>query len=427
MRRRDIMRAWGFSADPFSLFVAETEDRLERSFVVPHYFDEVVSDPERPQPTFVFGWRGEGKSTLCKMVAQRLRRLDRPPLVVEATDFSGWPVAKLDSLTLDDHIWRILQACVSALVEALEANDHPAELVTSSDRALLEDFVLRWLPTVDHGSREARLGTLLDRVAPNERRIHRYGGKGYRRISSYLRAKRLEFEQAKIQNKDVGRLLAALMLVAPTTPDAGSFAGATSQGVFDLFVRLVRRLGFPSLYVLVDKVDEIDAVTNRPDRVAKLVAPLARSARFLESEGVGIKLFLPEEARGDLVGIRFDRIRTRRIQWDDERLKTFLRSRIHAYSDGRSEGLEHVFEDYPAFEPLLLRASAQAPRNMLRILDHIVSEHSERESPPPRIDRNCASTGLRIFSEHRMLEADAKHYQDRLYAWDREHEPGNEP
>lgn len=415
------MTAWGFSADPFSLFVAETEDRLERSFVAPHYFDEVVSDPERPQPTFVFGSRGEGKSTLCKMVAQRLRALPRPPLVVEATDFSGWPVEKLDVLTLDDHIWRILQACVATLVEALEGGPPPATPIAASDRALLEDFVLRWLPAVDHGSREARLGALLDRLSPDDRRIRRYGGKGLRRVMSYLRGKRLEFERARTVGGEVSKMLAMLMVVAPMTPDASSFAGTTSQGVFDLFVRLVQRLGYPSLYVLFDKVDEIDAVTNRPDRVAKLVSPLASSAGFLESQGLGIKLFLPEEARGDLTGIRFDRIRTRHILWDDERLKTFLRSRIRAYSDGRHDGLQHVFEDYPKFEPLLLRASAQTPRNMLRILDHIVSEHCEREAPPLRIDTSCALTGLKTFTQHRMLESDASRYQNRLDAWDREH------
>lgn len=423
MRRRDIITAWGFSADPFALFVAESEDRLDRSFLAPHYFDEVVSDPSRPQPTFVFGSRGEGKSTLCKMAAQRLRQLDRPPLVVEATDFSGWPVDQLESLTLDDHVWRILRACVAALVDELEANGPPVPVVSASDRALIEDFVLRWLPAIDHHSREARLGALLDRLAPDQRKLHRYGGQGVRRLMSYLRGKRLELEQAKTSGRDVSRILAVLMLVAPTTPNAGSFAGATSQSIFDAFLQLVRRLGFPSLYVLVDKIDEIDAVTNRPDRVAMLIAPLAKSARFLESNGLGIKLFLPEEARDDLVGIRFDRIRTRRIQWDDEKLKSFLRVRARAYSDGRHEGVDHVFEDFPSFEPLLLRASAHAPRNMLRILDHVVSEHCERDAPPLRIDPECARSGLRMFTEHRMLEADAKLYQARLDAWDREHRP----
>lgn len=425
--RPDIVRAWGFTADPFSDRAAETDDRMARAFVAPRYFDEIVGDPQRPRPTFVFGWRGEGKSTLCTMVAQRLRGMDHPPLVVEATDFSGWPVDKLDSLTLDDHIWRILEACVTALVEALESSSRPAPSIGASDRALLESFVLRWLPAVDHGDREARLGALLDRLAPDERRIHRYGGKGYRRIASYLRGKRLEFERAKIQSKEVSSLLVALMLVAPSTPDARSFAGATPQSIFDLFVGLVRRLGFPSLFVLVDNVDEVDVVNNQPDLIARLVRPLVTSVRFLESKGLGIKLFLPEEAHAKLIGIRSDRIQPYRIEWNDQRLGTFLEARIRAYSDGRHERLDHVFEDYASLEPRLLRAAGRAPRNMLRVLDEIVREHCERESPPPRIDRVCVDAGLRVFTEHRMIEDDRDRYQARLDAWDREHRVEGEP
>lgn len=425
--RPQIISAWGFSADPFSDRAAETDERLEQAFVAPRYFDEIIGDPQRPQPSFVFGWRGEGKSTLCTMVAHRLRHMENPPLVVEATDFSGWPADKLDSLTLGDHVWRILEACVSALVSALESNSHPPPPTTSSDRVLLEDFVLRWLPAVDHGGREARLDALLDRLSPNERRIKRYGGKGYRRIASYLRGKRFEFEQAKLQGEEVRWLLAALMLIAPSTPNARSFVGATPQRVFDLFIGLVLRLGFPSLFVLVDNVDEIDVVSNQPDLIARLIRPLVTSVRFLESKQLGIKIFLPAEARDKLIGIRTDRIQPYHIEWSDARLKTFLKARIRAFSDGRHESLEHVFEDYASLEPRLLRASARTPRNMLRVLDEIVREHCERDDPLPRIDRFCVDAGLRMFSERRSIEDDSALYRARLEAWDREQAKGSEP
>jgi hypothetical protein len=425
--RSEILRTWGFSADPFSDRAAENDERLERAFVAPRYFDDIVGNPQRPQPAFVFGWRGEGKSTLCRMVAHRLRHLDHPPLVVEATDFSGWPVEKLDSLTLGDHVWRILEASVSALVDALGSSSRPLPSVSAGDRVLLEDFVLRWLPAVDHSDREARLDTLLERLSPEERRIKRYGGRGYRRVASYLRGKRFEFEQAKLQGEELSWLLAALMLIAPSSPSASSFAGATPQRVFDLFIGLVLRLGFPSLFVLVDNVDEVDVVSNQPDLIAQLIRPLVTSVRFLESKGLGIKIFLPAEARDRLMGIRTDRIQPYKIEWTDARLEAFLRARVRAFSDERHERLEHIFEDYAALEPRLLRASARAPRNMLRVLDEIVREHCERDDPPPRIDRFCVDAGLRSFSERRALEDDGALYRARLEAWDAEHENSDDP
>lgn len=421
MRRREIIEGWGFVADPFSSFIAESEQLLHRSFVVPNYFDEIVGDHQRPQPAFVFGSRGEGKSTLCRMVTRALRERDNPPLVVVATDFSGWPVDKLEALTLDDHVWRILGASVAALVEALEADEQRLQEVAAPDLALLAEFVLRFLPALDHHRREKRVSDLLDRV-PSDSRLQRYSGRGYRRLSGFLRRKRIEFERVQLKGDKANWLLAALMLVTTPTSSHQGFAGATVQNVFDVFLELVRRIGYPSLYVLIDKIDEIDAVAARPDRLAKLVAPLAKAARFLESEGLGLKLFLPEEVRHDLSGIRYDRIRTRRIEWSEVRLKTFLRARVRAYTENLHESLEHVFESYSALEPRLLRASAQAPRNMLRILDHIISEHCERERPPERVADRSVKAGLKIFTENRMLESDAELYRRRLDAWDREHQ-----
>ena len=425
--RQEILRAWGFSADPFSHRAAETDGRLEQAFVAPRYFEEIIGDPHHPLPTFVFGARGEGKSTLRTMVASRLRRSERPPLVVEATDFSGWSVEKLDALTLGDHVWRILEASVTALVSALESAALPLPSVSAGDRALFEDFVLRWLPPVDHGGGEARIDALLERLSPNERRIKRYGGKGYRRIASYLRAKRFEFEQAKLQDDKVSWLLAALMLIAPSTPNARSFAGATPQRVLEIFIELVLRLGFSSVYVLVDNVDEVDIVSNQPDLIAKLVRPLVTSVRFLESRWLGIKIFLPSEAHDRLrSSIRSDRFHVYRIEWNEARLKAFLRARVRAFSDERHESLEHVFEDYSSLEPRLLRASARIPRNMLRALDEIVREHCERDDPPPKIDRFCVDAGLRMFHERRLLDDDGALYRARLEAWDAEHEKADE-
>lgn len=410
MGRSEIMASWGFVSDPFVNFAAEKEDRLEQSFVTPYFFDEIVSDPKRPQAAFIFGARGEGKSALCKMVAQRLRAFPDAPLVVEATDFSGWDVEAIDSLTFDDHLRRILGACVAALAERLEQQPRALHEIEPADRALLEDFVLRFLPSVDHRSRETRLVALLDHLQRDDRRLRRYGGQGWRRTLGYLRRKRFEFEEAKLDG-NVSWLLAALMLVAP---GARSFQHATLQNVFDLFVGLVRRLGLPSVYVLVDKLDEVHGLEDRPDRIAKLVAPLAKSVRFLESEGAGIKLFIPAEARMELVGIRSDRIRTRTIHWDDAALLTFLKARVIAYSDGKLTSLEPVFTDYSAFEAALVRDSAGTPRNMLHILDEVVSEHCQRHQPPPQIEPVVVRAGLRRFHGNKQLQGDNPLYHHRI-------------
>jgi hypothetical protein len=410
------MAAWGFSADPFAQYVAEKEERLDRSFVAPNYFEDIVGDPDRPQPAFVFGSRGEGKSTLCRMVAQRLEGHERPPLVVHVNDFSEWSIGRIDhGLTLEDHVLRILGASAVALVETLEASPRPLLGLSKRDRALLGRFVARLLPLIDEGEHERRLAMLIDH-ANEAGSLRRQAGQAMRWLWRFLRRKRFEFERGKLKDEYNSLFLALLMLVAP-----GTQGSATIQAVFGAFAMLVRRLGFPSMYVLVDKVDEVEAVINRSDRVAKLVASLVGSVKFLESDGLGIKIFLPEEARRDIPGLRTDRIHTHQIQWDEQRLRAFLRKRIQAYSDGRHDGLEHVIEDYVGFEPQLLRASARAPRNLLRILHLIVGKHCEREDHSVMVTRADADAALQTFKEYRKQEGDLELYEARLNAWDLEH------
>ena len=414
------MTAWGFSTDPFANYVAEDEkERLDRSFVAPNYFEDIVGEADDPKPTFVFGSRGEGKSTLCHMVAQRLRSADRPPLIVHANDFSGWSADKIvEGLTLQDHMLRILVASAVALVETLEDNHEPLSALSKRDRALLVDIVARLLPLVDEGAHEHRLAILIDR-ANGAGHIRRYTGFAVRWLSRFLRRKRFEFEGNELKDEHGSRLLTLLTVITQASP--GTRGAATPQAVFDAFLKLVRRLGFSSMYVLVDRIDEVDAVIDRPDLVARLVAPLVRSVSFLGTDRLGIKLFLPLEARAYLTGLRLDRIGWHEIEWDEHRLRSFLRKRIQAYSDGKCDTLEHVIEGYPDFERRVFRASAGTPRNLLRILDLIVSTHCDREDDSRVISRRDAEAGLKTFTEYRTQEGDREIYEQRLVAWDLEH------
>lgn len=426
MDRRDLMTAWGFAADPFTEHIAEQEERLERSFVAPNDFEKIVGDPEHPRPAFVFGSRGEGKSTMCRMVMQRLEALERPPLIVNASDFSEWSVDEIErGLALQDHVRRILRASAIALVETLEANPLPLLGLSRRERASLRRFVARLLPLVDDGSHEHRLARLIEQVN-GDGTARRSAGLAIRWVSRFLRRKRFEFEGNELKSEHVGALLGLLTLIAPASP--GTRGGATIQAIFNAFVLLVRRLGFPSMYVLVDRVDDMQTVGNRPDRVAKLVASLVGSVAFLESEGLGIKIFLPQEARRDLPGLRTDRIRTYQIEWDERRLGHFLRQRVTAYSRGEElDGIEHVIDDYPAFEREVFRASAYAPRNLLRILDLIVSKHCNREGGGLVIGHEDVEAGVRTFRELRKQEADLELYEARVNRWDLEHGTKNDP
>jgi hypothetical protein len=57
-----LLDTLGFRDNPFASYVAENEPDIERYFVRPPYFDEVVARGQARRSLVIFGARGAGKS-----------------------------------------------------------------------------------------------------------------------------------------------------------------------------------------------------------------------------------------------------------------------------------------------------------------------------------------------------------------------------
>src|SRR5690606_22114797 len=60
--------------------------------------------------------------------------------------------------------------------------------------------------------------------------------------------------------------------------------------------RVARELGFPTVLVLMDRVDEPTLVRGDPQRMRSIVWPML-SHKFLQHDGMAIKMLLPIELR----------------------------------------------------------------------------------------------------------------------------------
>lgn len=66
--------------------------------------------------------------------------------------------------------------------------------------------------------------------------------------------------------------------------------------LFDRLRRVLRSLGYAGLVVIVDRVDEPTLVSGDPDRMKAVIWPMLNN-KFLQQQGVGIKMLLPMELR----------------------------------------------------------------------------------------------------------------------------------
>lgn len=91
--------------------------------------------------------------------------------------------------------------------------------------------------------------------------------------------------------------LPASSLAAGSIPIDGG-----DEARYEMFNRLRRvagALGYSSVLIIVDRIDEPTLVSGDPDRMKSVVWPLL-SSKFLQMEGIGLKLLLPIELRHTL-------------------------------------------------------------------------------------------------------------------------------
>jgi hypothetical protein len=154
-----------------------------------------------------------------------------------------------------------------------------------------------------------------------------------------------------------------------------------------LMVDLSQKLGWSSIYILVDKVDEASTTGNNAKDSFNLLEPLLRDLSLLEFSGMGFKLFLWDQLQPLCQDVaRTDRISQEDLNWDDQMLTALWEKRLLAYSGKRIERLSQI--SIPliphTIDELCFIFSSLSPRDIIRIGDQILSEQQE-------IDTNSTS------------------------------------
>src|SRR5437016_3720536 len=117
-----LLANWGFTRNPFRVYVAEKESDTRDIFIEPPYFRDILGNAAAPNSALVFGRRGDGKSTLCKMVEHRFAvdLSQATPLLIKYKDFPKWQEEDIRNLTIDRHIERIIGLGLEAFVRRVE-------------------------------------------------------------------------------------------------------------------------------------------------------------------------------------------------------------------------------------------------------------------------------------------------------------------
>jgi hypothetical protein len=155
------------------------------------------------------------------------------------------------------------------------------------------------------------------------------------------------------------------------------------------FVALLDAFDHAGMIVLIDRIDEPTLVAGRPERMRALVWPLLES-KFLQQEGVGVKMLLPIELRylvhkeeaGFFQEARLDKQSVvDRLAWSGATLYDLCTARVRAcHRDPESRiALKDLFAEDVTRETLVEALGQMAqPRDAFKLLYAVVREHCQR-------------------------------------------------
>ena len=205
-------------------------------------------------------------------------------------------------------------------------------------------------------------------------------------------------------------------------PTAAKGGGEERYELLRKFQAVLASLGYPGVIVLIDRVDEPQAIEGDPRKMRALVWPLL-DHKFLRHPGIGIKLLLPIELAYYLEKEDkdfYDRARPDKLnmikplRWTGPSLYDLASDRLRACAtngvasaDGKGPRLRQFVDESVSDDSLKdALGNLRTPRQLFKFLHRLLEEHCHRhteDEPRWSVDSDTFRT---VYSAHlRDIEA----------------------
>jgi len=373
-----LLRNVGFDSDPFAQTNADEEERLADYFISPPFFTAVYGQPSNPKSSFVFAPRGGGKTALKRRI--EISSSDTDFLCVT---YNYFPIAgmRINDVTADYHLTNIVRLVLVAVITAVEARKIGA--LDKTDKQLLYLLTRDCLSTIERGALKSAVDS-----------VKSFGDSAKEFWNAYT--------------GPIGLALSALFakfgLGAAEIKRVDQSGAKTSDNIERLAAlkKIAQGLGYKSIYVLIDKVDET-AITGKASTSYEFISPIAADLQLLELSGYAFKFFLWDLLRDDYKKVaRPDRIKYYSLEWSEDQLKEMLSRRLAAFSSGRISTLDSIVEDAGKtadVDQLVAMFAQGSPRKMIRICKEIFDQQSELSFTVDKISSDAFIAGVEKIAE----------------------------
>ena len=388
MEQKKFLENLGFYDNPFQYTNADEEEQLQSYFIPPPYFGSVWGDPRVPKSNIIFAPRGGGKSAQRRMIEQRAEQSDI--FVITYDRFEGLSGLDLNTLGIEYHLRNIIgMALLGFLLECYARPILPAAF-SNSEREQIAALSDIYLGRIAKWEALEALKSLKTLSAKAREALQKWTGPLNTLVSTVMASQGIPPSRI-----DLGQ--------------GGSEVVSDRPNKFHLEVvrDLLKSVGFNSIYVLVDKVDETPETGNNAEASFLLMKPLLRDLGLLQMKGFGFKFFLWNKLELHYREYaRPDRIEQFELSWGADDINRMLSRRPEVFSRGKVKDLGELTDANLArpLHLLVVLFAGGSPRDMIRICQDILSEQLQVGPEEEKIGLQAILLGIEKFSTRRARE-----------------------
>lgn len=348
-----------FKENPFAYTNADQEEKLEDYFIAPPYYETVQGDFNSPSSNIVLAPRGSGKTAQRRMI--EIWSKDKPVLSVTYDRFELGNQQNLEEISLNYHLKNIIQRTLLNLMLWIAEFPDTLNNFSKDEKKNLSILCHNYLGDING----AKVLEVLNDIKSITEKIKKYWNENIGVLDTLLNFILKKYDLPSLD--------------LPELKQEEKNLAQSYKYQLELIFEIAQKLGFKSIYVLIDKVDETHLTTNSPENTYRLISPLLKDLETHSIKGYAFKYFLWDKIYEYLLRDgRPDRIQINSLIWSRDRLVKMLSNRLKAYSNNEISSLNQLFCSVNSFsaDDIVTTLAWRSPRNVIRFCQEIIAEQT---------------------------------------------------
>lgn len=403
-----MCRIYNLRVEPFTKYSAEEElEVIDKLFYRPAFYNELVNLLGQGNSRFIIGQRGQGKSMIIHKLLNDLRKNNS--LTVLLTRYDDIPL--VDNET--HFLYKIAELITHELLKSFASDYKLYKRLSDNQKkkfnVLVEMFYnSTWAPdyveqanVIKHKKKWIWFQKFFNR---NLSTINKIAESGLVVTAELLRSSFLGSHHP-ISKENFANLFNELSLSTFVVRDIKDIE-AMQQTEFIIILKtlvdIVLTVGFSSLCILFDKIDEYNRLESDVDKISDFMQGILSDTDLLYTNKLGIVCTLWSEAKKSLNArnVRFDKFKDIDISWTNDQLEKLIDHRLDYYTHNHNlpVTLAKLIPDRNLRNEILSLAN-HSPRTLIRILNDIYYAHEDDGNKIRHFDNSAIIFGLKRFCE----------------------------